>query len=110
MSDTLHVGNIDESMTDQQLHDLFASSGVVLSARIMSDQLTHAPRGFGLVDMATDEDARSAIQAIHGHRIGDRMLTVRILPPRMSGWEGGNDQGGGNRSHGFGGGNGGSRW
>ena len=110
MSETLHVGNVGDQINDQQLHDLFALSGVVLHARIMTDLKTHAPRGFGLVDMATPEDAQSAIRAIHGHSHGGRTLTVRTLQPRMSGWEGGNDQGGGNRSHGFGTGNGGSRW
>jgi len=110
MSDVLHVGNLGAETTNQQLHDLFMPTGSVLSARVMTDSQTQAPRGFGLVDMASYEDAQSAIQAIHGRSLGGRILTVRPLPPRMTGWEGDNDEGGQNRSHGLGTGNGGSRW
>ena len=110
MSDTLHVGNIGDTMTDRELHALFAESGTVASARTMADPQTQKPRGFGLVVMETQEAAEAALTAVHGRTVGGRVLSVRWLPPRAPGWQGGNDQGGRNRSHGTGVGNGGSRW
>ena len=110
MSDTLHVGNIGDGMTDEQLRGLFAESGAVTSARAMADAQTQKPRGFGLVEMATHEGTEAALEAVHGRTVAGRILTVRRLPPRAPGWSGGNDQGGGNRSHGTDVGNGGSRW
>jgi cold-inducible RNA-binding protein len=110
MSDTLHVGNIGDAMTDDELRGLFAASGAVASARAMADTENHKPRGFGLVEMATHEGTEAALVAIHGRSVAGRTLTVRRLPARAPGWSGGNDQGGGNRSHGMDVGNGGSRW
>ena len=110
MNDTLHVGNIGDAMTDGELHTLFAESGTVTSARAMADAQTQKPRGFGLVVMASFEETEAALLAMDGRRVGGRALSVRRLPPRATGWEGGNDQGGSNRSHGTGVGNGGSRW
>ena len=110
MIDTLHIGNIGDTMNDQDLRDLFATLGEVTSARVMADAQSQKPRGFGLVVMGTFEDTEAAILAVHGHLVGGRTLTVRRLPPRARGWEGGNDQGGRNRSHGTGVGNSGSRW
>ena len=110
MTDTLHVGGVPDGTTDQQLTDLFAASGPVLSARVMVEAATGKPRGFGLVEMATPEASQSAMKAITGRILNGRSVTVRVLPPRATGWEGGNDRSGSNRSHGFGTGNGGSRW
>ena len=110
MSDTLHVGNIGSAMTDQELRDLFTEAGAVTSAEAMTDAQTQKPRGFGLVAMATHEETEAALARINGRSVGGRTLTVRRLPPRAPGWQGGNDQGGRNRSHGMDVGNGGSRW
>ena len=110
MSDTLHVGNIGDAMTDGELHDLFAETGAVTSAQAMTDGQTQKPRGFGLVVMATHEGTEAALREIDGRRVSGRPLSVRRLPPRAPGWAGGNDQGGRNRSHGTGVANGGSRW
>jgi cold-inducible RNA-binding protein len=110
MSEILHVGNLADVTTDQQLHDLFARSGVVLSAQVMTETQTGKPRGFGLVEMSTPEETASAIKAVGGRDLDGRAVTVRLLPPRAEGWGGGNGEGGRNRSHGMGTGNGGSRW
>ena len=110
MSETLHVGNVGTDLSDTQLRDLFTGSGPVLSARVMRDAGTDVSRGFGLVEMETHEGGQGGIRSVHGQTVGGRRLTVRVLPPRMTGWEGGNEAGGGNRSHGLGTGNGGSRW
>ena len=110
MTDLLHVGNVSAETTQQQLHDLFAQVGPIINARIMVDAETQKPRGFGLVEMATPEAAQAAIKRLAGHNLHGQMLSVRFLPMRASGWKGSSDQGGSNRSHGFGMGNGGSRW
>ncbi len=110
MTDLLHVGNVGAETTEQQLHDLFAPFGRVTAARVMRDAETQTPRGFGLVEMATHEAAQAAAAFLMGRDLHGRPLAIRFLPPRASGWEGGSDQGGSNRSHGLGMGNGGSRW
>ncbi len=110
MSDMLHVGNLSDATTDQQLHDLFGRSGAVVSAHVLTDARTGKPRGFGLVEMSTPEETLLAIKAVGGQNLHSRILTVRVLPPRADGWGGGNGAGGSNRSHGMGVGNGGSRW
>ena len=110
MSQTLHIGNVADSVTDQQLHDLFAPSGAVLDARVMLDRVTGARRGFALVEMATPEASQEAIRSLNGSRLGGQTLSVRPAITRAPGWERGNDEGGGNRSHGLGVGNGGSRY
>lgn len=110
MSQTLHVGNVADSVTDQQLRDLFSPSGAVLDARVMTDKATGAHRGFALVTLATPEDAQGAVRALNGSSVAGQRLSVRPAIPRPPGWEGGNDQGGGNRSRSYGVGNGGSRY
>lgn len=110
MSQTLHVGNVADSVTDQQLQDLFAPSGAVLNAHVMTNPMTGACRGFALVEMATFEASQGAVRSLNGSRHGGQTLTVRPAITRAPGWERGNDQGGSNRSHGFGVGNGGSRY
>ena len=110
MGDTLHVGNIGDVMTDEDLRCLFLEWGAVTSAHAMTDAQTQKPRGFGLVTMTTHEETEAALNAGNGRSVGGRTLTVRRLPPRTPGWHGSNDQGGRNRSHGTGVGNGGSRW
>jgi RNA recognition motif-containing protein len=110
MPQTLHVGNVADTVTDQQLHDLFAPSGAVLDAHVMTDRTTGACRGFALVEMATPEASEEAVRALNGTRLGGQALSVRPAITRAPGWARGNDQGGNNRSHGFGVGNGGSRY
>ncbi len=110
MSQTLHVGNVADSVTDQQLRDLFAPSGSVLDARVMTDKATGTPRGFALVTMATPEDSQGAVRALNGSQVAGQTLSVRPAITRAPGWEGGSEQGGSNRSRGFGVGNGGSRY
>ena len=108
MSRKLYVGNLSYNTTEGELESLFSQSGTVESVRVMRDMATGRARGFGFVEMATEEEAQAAIAATHGHEFGGRALTVNEARPQeaRSGGFGGNRSGGGG---GFGGGRGGRR-
>lgn len=99
----LYVGNLPYSVNDAALADLFSEHGQVLSASVVLDRQTGRSRGFGFVEME-DNDALSAIEAMHGQEIDGRALTVNEAKPR-EGRGGGYGGGGG----GYGGGGGGYR-
>jgi RNA recognition motif-containing protein len=103
MSTTLYVGNMSFDTTEKDLTDLFSSFGSVNSANIITDRETGQPRGFGFVEMSTQEEAEKAISGNHGKLVNGRTLTVNVSKPREGGGGGGR---GGNR----GGGGGGGRW
>lgn len=110
MSRKLYVGNLSYNTTEAELESLFAQSGTVESVRVMRDMATGRARGFGFVEMATDEEAQAAISACHGQELGGRQLTVNEARP-MEARSGGGGGFGGNRGGGggFGGGRGGRR-
>lgn len=99
----IYVGNLSWSMTDQDLQDLFTPYGEVGSAKILKDKMSGRSKGFGFVEMADDEAAKSAIANLNETEIQGRKLIVNESQPRPAG-EGGFKK----RSGGFGGG-GGSR-
>ena len=97
MAQKLYVGGLPYSTTDQELADAFAASGSVTSASIVTDRMTGRSRGFGFVEMSTEEEANAAIDMWHGKEFGGRMLTVNIARPkedRPAGGNGGNGGGG----------------
>jgi RNA recognition motif-containing protein len=109
MSRRLYVGNLPYKATDEDLTQLFGSVGNVTSARVMRDMATGRARGFGFVEMATDEAAQKAIEKFHQYEMEGRQLVVNEARPKPEG--GGRSFGGGagfgrDRSHGddFGGG------
>lgn len=105
MSRKIYVGNLPWSTTSQDLEALFAAHGPVRSAEVISDRETGRSRGFGFVEMDTDEGLQAAISALNGHEINGRPLTVneaRERTPRAGG-------GGGGGGRGYGGGGGGGR-
>ncbi len=102
MATKLYVGNLSYQMTDQQLNDLFAEAGNVASAQVVTDRYTSQSRGFGFVEMATEDEAQQAIAAINGRNVGGRALVVNESRPREGGG-GGGSYGGGGRSGGGGG-------
>lgn len=107
MGRKLYVGNLAYSVTDDTLSDLFAQFGTVDSARVITDRATGRSKGFGFVEMSTDEEAEQAISELNGKDFEGRALTVneaRPQEPRSGGFGGG----GGGRG-GFGGGGGGGR-
>jgi RNA recognition motif-containing protein len=82
MGSKVYVGGLPYSTTDQQLNDLFAQHGNVTSARIITDKFTGQSRGFGFVEMATDDEAKNAITALNGTQFGGRTLTVNEARPQ----------------------------
>ena len=103
MATKLYVGNLTYQMTDQELHDLFAEAGNVTSAQVVTDRYTSQSRGFGFVEMASEDEAQQAIAAINGRNVGGRALVVNESRPREGGGGGGGSRSGGG---GYGGGSG----
>ncbi len=82
MSTKLYVGGLSYSVTDEQLRQLFASHGTVQSAKVVTDKYTDRSRGFGFVEMSTQQEAEKAIAALNGTQLDGRSLTVNIAKPR----------------------------
>jgi len=76
MSKKLFVGGISFKSTDDQLRDLFAQHGNVVSASILKDRETGRSRGFGFVEMASDEEAQAAMNALNGTEFDGRKINV----------------------------------
>ena len=106
MGTKLFVGNLNHDTIENDLEDYFATAGSVVSVEIVHDRYTSRSRGFGFVEMASEEDARQAIQAFHGKEFQGRNLTVNEARPREERPRGG---GFGGRGGGGGGGGGGRR-
>lgn len=116
MGKKLYVGNLPYSIDDAALESQFSAVGKVESARVITDRDTGRSKGFGFVEMASDEDANAAIEKLNGTPMGGRNLTVseaRPQAPREGGGGGrGGPRGGGGGPRGFGGrgGGGGNRY
>ena len=98
MGSKLYVGGLPYSATQEELTDLFSSHGSVQSANVISDKFTGQSRGFGFVEMSSNEEAQAAISALNSTEFGGRTLTVNeAIPvgPRTGG--GGFGGGGGDR-------------
>ena len=104
MGTKLYVGGLPYSTNEEALQTAFAAAGNVASARIITDKMTGRSRGFGFVEMASDEEAQNAISMFDGHDFEGRTLKVNEArpmedrPPRRSGGfnRGGNRNFGGN--------------
>ena len=98
MGRRLYVGNLPYKATDQDLMTLFSSVGDVASARVMRDMATGRARGFGFVEMTTDEAAQKAIEKLHQHEMDGRAIVVNEAQPKPAGgrgFSGGGSGGGG---------------
>jgi len=96
MSAKLFVGNLSFQATEEDLRELFAQAGNVETVRIITDQFTGRPRGFGFVEMATKEEAQKAVEMLNGRLFRDRNLVVdeaRPQPQRSAGGAGRGDRG-----------------
>jgi RNA recognition motif-containing protein len=105
----LYVGNLSYSTTSEDLQQLCSEHGSVVSAQVIMDRESGRSKGFGFVEMGTDEEAQAAISALNGRAVGGRNLRVNeSIPqaPRSGGFGGG---GGGGGGAGGGGGFGGRR-
>ena len=106
MSMKLYVGNIDFQTSEYDLEQLFGQSGTVTSANIIADRETGRSRGFGFVEMSSQEEGEAAIAEFNGKQLNGRALIVNEARQRESGGGGG---GGGRGGYGGGGGRGGNR-
>jgi cold-inducible RNA-binding protein len=119
MGNKLYVGNLPYSFRDEDLQQAFSAHGSVSSAKVMMERDTGRSKGFGFVEMGSDAEAQTAINAMNGQQFGGRGLVVNEArpmeprPPRSGGFGGGagggGGYGGGGRSGGGGFGGGGGR-
>jgi RNA recognition motif-containing protein len=104
----LYVGNLSYDTSDSKLQEMFEEFGGVQSAQIIMDRETGRSKGFGFVEMGSEEEAKAAINGLNGKEIGGRVLTVNEARPREDrGGGGGGRSGGGRGGYGGGGGRGG---
>ena len=94
MNKKLYVGGLSYSVTDSQLQAMFAGHGTVESAKVVTDRDSGRSRGFGFVEMGTQEEAEKAIAALNGSQMGGRSLTVNVSKPREDNGRGGGGRGG----------------
>ena len=107
MGNKLYVGNLSFRVTSEDLQEYFTAAGAVESANVVFDRETGRSRGFGFVEMSTEDDANNAIAQFNGQEYDGRNMVVNEARPRE-------DRGGGGGGGGYGGGGGGygggSRW
>jgi RNA recognition motif-containing protein len=112
MNKKLYVSNLSFSMDDNDLERVFAEVGSVVSAKIITDRRSGRSKGFGFVEMATDEEARVAIKELNGKESQGRVISVAEAKPQeprdfnnrdFGGGGGGYRGGGGGGGGGFGG-------
>ena len=108
MAVKLFVGGLSFSTSNERLREAFASFGEVQSATVVTDRDTGRSRGFGFVEMATNEEATAAVSRLNGTDLDGRQIKVEIAKPAGSG--GGQRRGGGGFGGGRGGGGGGGGW
>jgi RNA recognition motif-containing protein len=106
MAKKLYVGNLGYGVSDSDLVTMFEAYGAVQSAQVIMDRDTGRSKGFGFVEMGSDQEAQAAIAALNGQEVGGRALTVNEAKPRPEGGRGGS---GGRGGFGRGGGGGGYR-
>ena len=117
MGKKLYVGNLGYRVSDADLAQMFGAHGTVESAQVIMDRDTGRSKGFGFVEMKTDQEAQAAIAALNGQDAGGRALTVNEARPKTEGGRGGGGGGrggygggGGRDRGGYGGGGGGRRY
>jgi RNA recognition motif-containing protein len=81
MNSKLYIGGIPYSSTNDDLKAHFSAAGTVVSAQIIIDKMTNRSKGFGFVEMASDEDAQKAITMFHDQEFQGRRLTVNVARP-----------------------------
>jgi len=101
MNKKLYVGGLPYSVTDEQLSELFAAHGTVESAKVITDRYTDSSRGFGFIEMSSQQEAENAIEALNSTELGGRTLTVNMAKPREERPRGGRGGGGGGGGGGY---------
>ncbi|MGH7256206.1 MAG: RNA recognition motif domain-containing protein, partial [Nitrospirales bacterium] len=82
MGSKIYVGGLPYSTSESQLADLFATHGTVESVKIITDRYTGQSRGFGFVEMASSQEAQTAIDSLNGTQLDGRTLTVNEARPQ----------------------------
>lgn len=106
MAKKLYVGSLPYDTTEEQLKELFSGAGTVESAAIIMDKFSGRSKGFGFVEMSTDEESQKAVEMFNGYKMGERAIIVneaRPMEERRSGggFGGGRKFGGGGDRSGF---------
>lgn len=100
MAKKLYVGSLSYSTTDDALKATFSAAGTVVSASVIIDKMSGRSKGFGFVEMSTDEEAQKAVEMFNGKEVDGRTIIVNEArpmterPPRTGGF-GGDNRGGG---------------
>ena len=109
MNKNLYVGNLSSKITEEDLKENFAEAGEVASAAVIKDKFTGLSKGFGFVEMKTEEGAQQAIQKFNGGMLDGKAITVNEARPKKEFGAGGGHRGGGGFRDGNRGGGGGNR-
>ena len=96
----IYVGNLSYQTTEDELRDLFAEFGDVVSAKLIADKFTGQSKGFGFVEMSNNSEAQKAMDELNGRDVNGRSVTVNEARPRQD-----RSRGGGGGDRGYGGGN-----
>ena len=94
MGKKLYVGNLTYDTTESTLGQMFAAHGTVQSAQVIMDRDTGRSKGFGFVEMGSDQEAQAAIAALNGKLVDGRNLTVNEAKPKTDGGGRGGGRGG----------------
>ncbi len=82
MNNKLYVSNLPFGMTSESLNEIFESYGAVLSAKVITDRDTGRSKGFGFVEMETEDQAHEAINKLNGQEVQGRTITVAVAKPQ----------------------------
>ena len=96
----IYVGNLSYQTTEDELRDLFAEFGDIVSAKLIVDKFTGQSKGFGFVEMSNNSEAQKAMDELNGRDVNGRSVTVNQARPRQD-----RSRGGGGGGRGYGGGN-----
>lgn len=97
MAKKLYVGGLSYDTTESTLKEKFSEAGTVESANVIADKMSGRSKGFGFVEMSSDEEAQKAIEMFNGKELDGRTITVneaRPMQPRQGGFNRGGDRGG----------------
>lgn len=81
MAKKLYVGNLPYETTDSNLKEMFGKAGTVESATVISDRFSGRSKGFGFVEMSSEDEAKKAIETLNGTQIGERTIVVNEARP-----------------------------
>jgi RNA recognition motif-containing protein len=82
MNNKLFVGNLSFKVTETELQEVFSQAGAVVSVSIPTDKYTGKKRGFGFVEMSSQEEAEQAIKALNGRALAGREMSVNLARPK----------------------------